>query len=94
MDRHRGKQAADAAGTLNQGMQGWLLMPTLISHVSPVLLHVWSLPACCCCCYGCGQRTDVAQAVQRSDMYDFLIDIVPREEVKQPAKKVGGGRAG
>ncbi|BFZ60637.1 Transcriptional activator hap5 [Saitoella coloradoensis] len=26
------------------------------------------------------QRSDIANAIQKSDMYDFLIDIVPREE--------------
>lgn len=28
------------------------------------------------------QRNDVAVAISRADMYDFLIDIVPRDEAK------------
>lgn len=28
------------------------------------------------------QRNDVAVAISRSDTFDFLIDIVPREEAK------------
>jgi nuclear transcription factor Y, gamma len=32
------------------------------------------------------QRSDIANALQKSDMFDFLIDIVPREEAI-PAKK-------
>lgn len=28
------------------------------------------------------QRSDIAAAISKSDMFDFLIDIVPREEVK------------
>ncbi|CAO3684810.1 unnamed protein product [Rhizopus stolonifer] len=27
------------------------------------------------------QRSDIAHAISKSDMYDFLIDIVPREEI-------------
>ncbi|CAM9565458.1 unnamed protein product [Sphacelaria rigidula] len=27
------------------------------------------------------QRNDIAMAVSKTDTYDFLIDIVPREEV-------------
>lgn len=33
------------------------------------------------------QRNDVALAVSRYEQFDFLIDIVPREEVKQPSSK-------
>lgn len=29
------------------------------------------------------QRNDVATAVSKCDQFDFLIDIVPRDEVKQ-----------
>eukprot|EP00635_Sarcinochrysidales_sp_CCMP3193_P005662 CAMPEP_0118919784 /NCGR_PEP_ID=MMETSP1166-20130328/18740_1 /TAXON_ID=1104430 /ORGANISM="Chrysoreinhardia sp, Strain CCMP3193" /LENGTH=244 /DNA_ID=CAMNT_0006860319 /DNA_START=36 /DNA_END=770 /DNA_ORIENTATION=+ len=32
------------------------------------------------------QRSDVCAAVARSDMYDFLIDIVPRDDVPPPAE--------
>jgi hypothetical protein len=31
------------------------------------------------------QRSDIAQAISKCDQFDFLIDIVPREEVK-PSK--------
>lgn len=31
------------------------------------------------------QKSDISNALQQSDMYDFLIDIVPREE-KSPKK--------
>ncbi|KAJ3172512.1 hypothetical protein HDU88_005840 [Geranomyces variabilis] len=31
------------------------------------------------------QRSDVATAISKSDQYDFLIDIVPREEINKPA---------
>ncbi|KAJ3160144.1 hypothetical protein HDU86_000980 [Geranomyces michiganensis] len=30
------------------------------------------------------QRSDVATAISKSDQYDFLIDIVPREEINKP----------
>ncbi|CAG8658080.1 2311_t:CDS:2, partial [Acaulospora morrowiae] len=33
------------------------------------------------------QRSDVASAVSRSDQFDFLIDIVPREEVPKPVNR-------
>ncbi|CAG8481396.1 12930_t:CDS:2 [Ambispora gerdemannii] len=33
------------------------------------------------------QRSDVASAVSRSDQFDFLIDIVPREEVSKVARR-------
>jgi nuclear transcription factor Y, gamma len=32
------------------------------------------------------QRSDIATAISKSDVFDFLIDIVPRDDVK-PAKK-------
>lgn len=38
------------------------------------------------------QRSDIASALARSDMFDFLIDIVPREEAA--AKRAGGPGAG
>eukprot|EP01103_Thecamoeba_quadrilineata_P004835 TRINITY_DN14716_c0_g1_i1.p1 TRINITY_DN14716_c0_g1~~TRINITY_DN14716_c0_g1_i1.p1 ORF type:complete len:274 (-),score=83.02 TRINITY_DN14716_c0_g1_i1:196-981(-) len=34
------------------------------------------------------QRNDIAMAVTKTDMFDFLIDIVPRDEVKSPNKKI------
>ncbi|KAI8921183.1 histone-fold-containing protein [Powellomyces hirtus] len=37
------------------------------------------------------QRSDVATAISKSDQYDFLIDIVPRDEInKPPSMKVTG----
>lgn len=32
------------------------------------------------------QRSDIAAALQKSDMFDFLIDIVPREEEHRPKR--------
>ena len=38
------------------------------------------------------QRSDIASALAKSDMFDFLIDIVPREEAASHAKRaVGAG---
>lgn len=34
------------------------------------------------------QRNDIAMAITKSDMFDFLIDIVPRDDIK-PSKKGG-----
>lgn len=39
------------------------------------------------------QRSDIASALTKSDMFDFLIDIVPREEATHP-KRAGAGGAG
>jgi len=39
------------------------------------------------------QRSDIASALAKSDMFDFLIDIVPREEAAQHAKRTTGGAA-
>ncbi|KAL7275152.1 Transcriptional activator hap5 [Rhizina undulata] len=36
------------------------------------------------------QRSDIASALAKSDMFDFLIDIVPREEASH-TKRAGGG---
>jgi len=33
------------------------------------------------------QKSDVAVAISKSDMFDFLIDIVPRDEIRPMAKK-------
>ncbi len=33
------------------------------------------------------QRNDIAMAITKYDQFDFLIDIVPREELKPPAKR-------
>lgn len=45
------------------------------------------------------QRNDVAAAIARTDVFDFLVDIVPREEAKEEPGSalgfaVGGGAAG
>ena len=40
------------------------------------------------------QRSDIASALAKSDMFDFLIDIVPREEAASHAKRSGGQGAG
>ncbi|KAI9785020.1 MAG: hypothetical protein M1839_001217 [Geoglossum umbratile] len=40
------------------------------------------------------QRSDIASALAKSDMFDFLIDIVPREEASSHAKRTSGQAAG
>jgi len=35
------------------------------------------------------QRSDIASALAKSDMFDFLIDIVPRDEAQAGSKKGG-----
>lgn len=37
------------------------------------------------------QRSDIASALAKSDMFDFLIDIVPREEASTHSKRQGAG---
>jgi nuclear transcription factor Y, gamma len=37
------------------------------------------------------QRSDIAAALSKSDMFDFLIDIVPREEATSHGKRSGQG---
>lgn len=39
------------------------------------------------------QRSDIASALAKSDMFDFLIDIVPREEASSHAKRTAGQSA-
>lgn len=39
------------------------------------------------------QRSDIASALAKSDMFDFLIDIVPREEAAGHSKRTGGAAA-
>lgn len=39
------------------------------------------------------QRSDIASALAKSDMFDFLIDIVPREEAASHAKRATAGAA-
>merc|ERR1712137_1368499 len=34
------------------------------------------------------QRNDIAAAISKTDMFDFLIDIVPREDIKLASKKL------
>jgi histone H3/H4 len=38
------------------------------------------------------QRSDIANALQKSDMFDFLIDIVPREEAVSSRRPHGHGQ--
>lgn len=40
------------------------------------------------------QRSDIASALAKSDMFDFLIDIVPREEAASHAKRNPPGPTG
>ncbi|KAJ3499630.1 hypothetical protein NLG97_g170 [Lecanicillium saksenae] len=40
------------------------------------------------------QRSDIASALAKSDMFDFLIDIVPREEAASHAKRAAAQPAG
>jgi nuclear transcription factor Y, gamma len=37
------------------------------------------------------QRSDIASALSKSDMFDFLIDIVPRDEAQSGKAKGGSG---
>src|SRR5438034_5766624 len=39
------------------------------------------------------QRSDIASALAKSDMFDFLIDIVPREEASSHAKRAAAGQS-
>ncbi|KAL8370847.1 hypothetical protein RB595_000949 [Gaeumannomyces hyphopodioides] len=39
------------------------------------------------------QRSDIASALAKSDMFDFLIDIVPREEAASHTKRAAGQAA-
>lgn len=39
------------------------------------------------------QRSDIAAAITKTDMFDFLIDIVPREEFKMGKDSKAGGAA-
>jgi nuclear transcription factor Y, gamma len=39
------------------------------------------------------QRSDIAAALAKSDMFDFLIDIVPREDSQGHPKRTGQGAA-
>ncbi|POS81436.1 histone-like transcription factor and archaeal histone [Diaporthe helianthi] len=40
------------------------------------------------------QRSDIASALAKSDMFDFLIDIVPREEAASHSKRQAGQQQG
>ncbi|KAI9677580.1 MAG: hypothetical protein M1817_006534 [Caeruleum heppii] len=40
------------------------------------------------------QRSDIASALAKSDMFDFLIDIVPREEAAPHTKRTTGAHGG
>lgn len=45
------------------------------------------LCACVLCVCVC-QRNDIATAISKYDQFDFLIDIVPREEIRPATKRV------
>ncbi|XP_075517067.1 nuclear transcription factor Y subunit C-1-like [Primulina tabacum] len=36
------------------------------------------------------QKNDIAAAITRTDIFDFLVDIVPRDEIKDEAAVLGG----
>ncbi|GER48564.1 nuclear factor Y [Striga asiatica] len=36
------------------------------------------------------QKNDIAAAITRTDIFDFLVDIVPRDEIKDEAAALGG----
>ncbi|KDO47299.1 hypothetical protein CISIN_1g0269011mg [Citrus sinensis] len=36
------------------------------------------------------QKNDIAAAITRTDIFDFLVDIVPRDEIKDEAAGLGG----
>ncbi|EPS70111.1 hypothetical protein M569_04649 [Genlisea aurea] len=36
------------------------------------------------------QKNDIAAAITRTDIFDFLVDIVPRDEIKDDAADLGG----
>ena len=38
------------------------------------------------------QRNDIAAAISKTDTFDFLIDIVPREDIKMASKKMEEAR--
>lgn len=40
-------------------------------------------------CVFCLQRNDIAMAITKFDQFDFLIDIVPRDDLKPPKRQVG-----
>ncbi|KAK1435731.1 hypothetical protein QVD17_01498 [Tagetes erecta] len=37
------------------------------------------------------QKNDIAAAITRTDIFDFLVDIVPRDEIKEDGSVVSGG---
>lgn len=39
------------------------------------------------------QKNDIAAAITRTDIFDFLVDIVPRDEIKDEASIVGAAAA-
>lgn len=40
------------------------------------------------------QKNDIAAAITRTDIFDFLVDIVPRDEIKDEAALVGSTASG
>jgi len=37
------------------------------------------------------QRSDIAAAIGKSDLFDFLVDVIPREETQEAKKRALGG---
>lgn len=50
----------------------------------PPHLHSTDLALSC----GALQRNDIAMAITKFDQFDFLIDIVPRDDLKPPKRQV------
>lgn len=50
-------------------------------------IKVWSYRLTLCLL--CLQRNDIAMAITKFDQFDFLIDIVPRDDLKPPKRQVG-----
>ncbi|XP_059304125.1 nuclear transcription factor Y subunit C-1-like [Lycium ferocissimum] len=40
------------------------------------------------------QKNDIAAAITRTDIFDFLVDIVPRDEIKEEGAALGPGMVG
>lgn len=53
-------------------------------HPPPPTPHPTDLALSC----GALQRNDIAMAITKFDQFDFLIDIVPRDDLKPPKRQV------
>ena len=70
-------------------------MVTSVSSIGLIVYSILKMPIgskdiifswCCINSFNQFQRNDIAMAISKFDQFDFLIDIVPREELK-PAKR-------